>query len=154
MEIVSLRAAGAGVVLDVAGPGLPRVLHWGADPGPLDRPALERLAEAVVPAVPASALDSPGPLTLLPGEPDGWSGRPGLAGHRDGADAFPRLRLTEPVRVEQTADGAQLLTARAADPVAGVGTVSDVTFSIDASFARNALTSRTAISAARPIGKP
>ena len=31
--IIALRAAGVAVVLDASGPGLPRVLHWGADPG-------------------------------------------------------------------------------------------------------------------------
>ena len=30
---VLLRAAGVGVLLDVTGPELPRILHWGADPG-------------------------------------------------------------------------------------------------------------------------
>ena len=81
------------VLLDVSGPGLPRVLHWGADPGDAGRRAARALA--AVPArrrVPHTALDAPWPLTLLPGQPDGWSGRPGLAGHRDGADLFPRLR--------------------------------------------------------------
>ena len=31
--IIALRAGGVAVVLDARGPGLPRVLHWGADPG-------------------------------------------------------------------------------------------------------------------------
>ncbi len=32
-----------------------------------------------------SALDVPWPLTILPGEADGWSGTPGWAGHRGGS---------------------------------------------------------------------
>ena len=41
-----MRAAGVGVLLDVTGPGLPSVLHWGADPGPLDEAARADLAAA------------------------------------------------------------------------------------------------------------
>ena len=33
-EVLSLRAAGVQLVLDVSGPALPRVLHWGRDLGP------------------------------------------------------------------------------------------------------------------------
>jgi hypothetical protein len=32
-HLVVLSADGAFLVLDTAGPGLPRVLHWGGDPG-------------------------------------------------------------------------------------------------------------------------
>ncbi|HEX2809000.1 MAG TPA: glycoside hydrolase family 36 N-terminal domain-containing protein, partial [Kineosporiaceae bacterium] len=126
MSVALLRAAGVGVVVDLAGPLPPRVLHWGGDPGPLDDEALERLAADVVPGGPHSAVDEPWPLTLLPGEPDGWSGRPGLAGHRDGAGVFPRLALTAPATTEVTADGTQRLIAEAADPQAGVATSSEL----------------------------
>jgi len=128
-----LRAAGVALLVDTTGPGLPRVLHWGADPGDLDDDTLRRVADAVVPGVPASALDEPWPLTLLPGEPDGWSGEPGLAGHRDGADVFPRLALTAPVQVspgegEGDGEGAggHRLVADAADAEAGVATFTEV----------------------------
>jgi alpha-galactosidase len=114
MELHLLRSAGVALVVDVAGPHLPRVLHWGADPGPLDPEALGHLAAALVPGAPNSALDAPWPLTLLPGQPDGWSGTPGLAGHRDGTAVFPRLALTAPVEVGAGPDGAQALTATAA----------------------------------------
>ena len=90
-----LRAAGAALVLDVEGPPLPRVLHWGADPGDLEdaRAAWPRPA---APGVPHTALDDPWPLTLLPAEADGWSGRPGLAWHRAARHASPRLRHDRP----------------------------------------------------------
>jgi alpha-galactosidase len=86
---------------------------------------LEALAAMLVPGTPAAGLDEPWPLTLLPGEPDGWSGGPGLAGHRDGAGVFPRLALTAPAGVSER-DGAQTLTASAADADAGVATFSEL----------------------------
>ena len=128
MTIHLLRADGVALLVDTTGPGLPRVLHWGADPGDLDAATARRAVAAVVPAVPHSSLDAPWPLTLLPGEPDGWSGEPGLAGHRDGAAVFPRLALTAPVTVsvsEDDGDG-HWLVADAADAEAGVATSSEL----------------------------
>jgi alpha-galactosidase len=114
-----LRSAGVAVVLDVDGPQLPRVLHWGADPGPLDDEALGRLAGDLTPSLANSGLDEPWPFTLVPSQADGWSGRPGLSGHRDGRDPFPVLVLAEPVAVTDV-DGAQVVTVRAGDDAAGV----------------------------------
>ena len=64
--------------------GLPEVLHWGPvlEGGPATYAALSALTVA---PVPPSALDEPWPLTVLPGEADGWSGTPGWAGHRGGS---------------------------------------------------------------------
>ena len=125
-----LRAAGTAILLDLDGHLLPRVLHWGADVGDLDLDACRELATALTPAVPHSALDEPIPLTLLPGEPDGWSGRPGVAGHR-GADStqaersaavHPRLAVTAVTGPAVDADGAQQVAVDAADPDAGLVT--------------------------------
>lgn len=130
MTVRLLRAGGVALVVDVAGPHLPRVLHWGADPGPLDDDDLARVLPALAGSVPQSGLDERWPFTLLPGEPDGWAGRPGLAGHRSGADVFPRLALTAPVRVEPEIgtgpDGAQVLRAEAADVDAGLATSTEL----------------------------
>ncbi len=115
-----LRSAGVAVLLDTSGPQLPRVLHWGADPGPLDAEALERLVADLRPGQPRSAFGEPVPFPLVPTEVDGWSGRPGLAGHRDGRDPFPRLAVVADPAVAIEAGGAQVLTAQAADPEAGL----------------------------------
>ncbi|HYY11107.1 MAG TPA: hypothetical protein VE781_09215, partial [Kineosporiaceae bacterium] len=57
-----LRAGGVGVLVDAAGPALPRVLHWGADPGDLDAAALDRLAADLQPSLALSGFDEPWPL--------------------------------------------------------------------------------------------
>ena len=97
---VVLSAAGVGLVLDVRGPGLPRVVHWGADPGPLSAAAAGALAGAASP--PAAAVDGAdpwGPLPLLPAQWDGWAGRHGATGSRSGR--WPHLRLV----LDGTGDG-------------------------------------------------
>ncbi len=91
-ELHHLAAGGVSLVLDATGPGLPSVLHWGA---PLGEPTADDLAAlrlAAVAAVVPSALDEPWPFTLLPGESDGWLGRPGLQAARSGRALHPRWR--------------------------------------------------------------
>ncbi len=100
-NVVVLRAGSTSVVLDVSGPLLPRVLHWGADVGEVDGAAAEALLQATGDPVPRSALDEPWPLTLLPAEDDGWHGTPGLEVHTAGGLSAVRLRLTGPVKVSE-----------------------------------------------------
>jgi alpha-galactosidase len=109
--LVTLRAAGVALVMDVAGPLLPRVLHWGSDLGP----DVGSLDLATCPPVPQSALDEALPLTLLPSESDGWSGTSGLQVARTGRSAPLRLRLCEPVVAGDTQ-----VTISAIDETAGV----------------------------------
>lgn len=111
--VVSLRAAGVSLVLDVSGPRLPRVLHWGADLG--DETGLELATAALVTN---NALDEAVQLTVLPSEHEGWLGTPGLELAREGRSAPLRLVLAEPVVV----DGAGL-SATAVDAEAGVQVV-------------------------------
>ncbi|GAA1846401.1 alpha-galactosidase [Asanoa iriomotensis] len=117
-EPVVLAAAGAALVLDVAGPGLPRVVHWGADPGPLDDDSLRALVVAAGGGVP-SAVGGPtqpvGSMPLLPAQWDGYAGRPGVSGDRGGRWPYLRFALEGPVRV----DGGDLI-AEAVDETAGV----------------------------------
>ncbi|MEP7330999.1 MAG: alpha-galactosidase [Terracoccus sp.] len=83
----------AGVALAVLMPNpphqLPEVLHWGASLAG-GGSAYDALVVATSAAVPPSALDAPWPLTLLPGEADGWSGTPGYAAHRGGGSGAVR----------------------------------------------------------------
>ncbi|MEO6879346.1 MAG: alpha-galactosidase, partial [Mycobacteriaceae bacterium] len=106
------------LVLDVSGPLLPRVLHWGADLG-ADPVGVD---EATSPAVANSSLDEEAPFTLLPSEADGWSGTPGLELARAAGSAPLRLQLTEPVTVHE-----QTVTATGFDDAAGVTVVVSLT---------------------------
>jgi alpha-galactosidase len=118
-DVVLLRAAGVALLIDARGTELPRVLHWGADPGPLDVGSCRRLADDLEPAVPHSRLDDPWPFTLLPGQAEGWSGTPGLSGHRGGAHRFPHWHA-QSVELTHEPDGAAVLICRAADSDAGL----------------------------------
>ncbi|SCF37937.1 alpha-galactosidase [Micromonospora mirobrigensis] len=145
--IVHLRRARTSLVLDARGTGLPRIVHWGADLGPLGDDDLAALVDATIPPVVPSSFDAPTVLSLLPEASAGWSGRPGLAGHRSGRDWSTAFRLIGVDVVEEPAapadggevpaDGGKVLTGgpsytggvnrgpllatvRAADPGAGL----------------------------------
>ncbi len=112
-EIVHLRAAGTSLVLDAGGPGLPTVLHWGAELGDLAPASWAGLAAAVVPAVSPGMLDEPVRRSLVPEHAAGHPGRPGLSGHRMGSDWSTSFALTG---LERPGEGR--VTVRAADPAA------------------------------------
>src|SRR5690242_11293326 len=117
-----LRAAGVAVLLDhpgSLGQKLPQILHWGSDPGPLTGAELARLAADLTPGIHHNAPDTPPEFSLSPGQPEGWLGRPGLAGHRAGADPFPRFRVTHST-VTPEADGSTEVVVTAADQPAGL----------------------------------
>lgn len=112
--LVHLRARAVSVLVDAAGPGLPRVMHWGADLGEADDDLLASVARAGVPPVPHAGLDAPAPVSIVPAEADGFPGTPGLAGHRDDGSAWsPSFRLD---RVERPGPGC--LTVHGVDAAA------------------------------------
>lgn len=113
-ELVHLTAGGVSLVLDCRDDALPAVVHWGAALGPLDTDALTALADADVAPVSPNEMDDPVRLSVLPEPHRGWSGRPGLAGHRDGADWSPAFTVTS-LAVTDTA-----VTADAEDTTAGL----------------------------------
>ncbi|PZG11135.1 glycoside hydrolase family 36 N-terminal domain-containing protein, partial [Nonomuraea aridisoli] len=113
MSPVILSAAGVALVLDDSGPGLPRVRHFGAGLGRVDGPGL-------LPAV--ASLGSAPPL--LPAQGDGWYGRPGLSGVRDG-EHWPVRWTVESLETESGAGGGTV-TVTAADGRAGLRLVSEL----------------------------
>ncbi|RKN38408.1 alpha-galactosidase [Micromonospora endolithica] len=115
MTIVHLRRARTSLVLDARGAGLPRVVHWGADLGPVPADDLPALVDATVPPVAPSSFDAPTVLSLLPEAGAGWSGRPALSGHRDGTAWSTAFRLDDLV-VEDTAGRSARVTVLARDP--------------------------------------
>ena len=118
-----LRAGGTALLLDARGDGPPVVLHWGADPGPLDDEALAELALALARDVAHSSVDVATRPSIVPGEAEGWSGRPGLSGHRPGGGPPLRLLRTAPVEVDTRPDGGSELVVGLADEDAGVRVV-------------------------------
>lgn len=102
-----LRGGGVSLVLATAVDGLPEVLHWGRDVGPLADSDAEDLLLALGRPVTPSGFDVPWPLTVLPTERDGWEGRPAIAGHVDGEPLVPRWRDVEVV----SESGSALVTA-------------------------------------------
>ncbi|MET7880518.1 alpha-galactosidase [Micromonospora profundi] len=126
MTILHLRRARTSLVLDARGPRLPRVVHWGGDVGDLDADGLRHLSDAAVPPVVPSSFDEPPVLSLLPEPSAGWSGRPGLAGHRDGRDWSTAFHL-DGLDADDTGTGAAGLTVRASDPAAGLSLTIEIT---------------------------
>jgi alpha-galactosidase len=123
-EVVHMRAGEASLVLDARGPGLPVVLHWGADLGDLAAAAWDGMPAAATPAVARGSLDQPTPASLLCQHAQGWPGRAGLWGHRGGLDWSPSFALEG---LDRRGDGQ--VTVRAADSVAGLGLRSQIELS-------------------------
>ena len=118
---VHLRGGGVSLLLEYGAawaPGLPRVLHWGDDLGDLDPDGLADLAATAAPRRGNSAFSVPGIPSLVPVEAEGWLGRPGLVGSREGAHYVSRLTTTghDPI-VDEIAEGAVF---HAVDEVAGL----------------------------------
>lgn len=118
--LVHLRAAGVSVVLDLRGARLPRVLHWGADLGESTAAELDELAAASVPPVVSNGLDEPAVIGVLPEHAGGWTGVPGLSGHREGVDWSPLFTMVS-AEVTCEADGAQVVTVAGSDDTARLG---------------------------------
>ncbi|MFJ4075007.1 alpha-galactosidase [Curtobacterium sp. NPDC089991] len=113
-DLVHLTAGGVSLVLDCRDHALPAVVHWGAALGPLDDDALVALADADVAPVAQNEMDDPVRVAVLPEPNRGWSGRPGLAGHRDGHDWSPAFTVRSLDVTDTT------VTAEAADDTAGL----------------------------------
>jgi alpha-galactosidase len=84
-----LMAGGVSVVLDATAGRLPAVMHWGASLGPQSSDDVAALSTAAVEPVAGNVVDQPVRLAMLPELHAGWEGKPGIVGHRDGADWSP-----------------------------------------------------------------
>jgi alpha-galactosidase len=114
-QFLHLRSQGCSLVLDVGGPTLPAVLHWGAD---LDDPApaaWEAVALASAPAVGRGTLEEPASRPLVREHARGWPGRPTLSGVRGGSDWSPAF-----ARAELEHAGDDRVTVHGVDKVAGL----------------------------------
>ena len=127
---VVLRAGGVALVLDLSDRGLPQVLHWGADCGPLDESAYACLKLSGIAPAGASEPDEAVRLSLLPEHAQGWMGRPGISGSRAGTAWSPTWQAAQ-----VTFNGVQLLGGDGAvqgAPVVNGGDGSLVVTAVDA----------------------
>lgn len=126
MLITHLRAASVSVIIDARGTAVPAIVHWGRDLGELDGAALRALADASIPAVPPSSIDTPLRVSLIPTLGEGWSGRPALAVWRwTGSRATvaaqaPRLRQRPSTGDGAVGAGHRSIEYRLADDDAGL----------------------------------
>jgi alpha-galactosidase len=118
-QIHHLRSGGVSLVVETPdGPGLPRIVHWGADLGELSDHELAELAVVSVAQVTSYVLDDPVPAAVLPEHALGYSGWPGVSGHRDGRGWSPLFTVTA---VERSgAPECSELLIRGTDPDAGL----------------------------------
>ncbi len=117
-SLISLRSAGVSLLIEVPEVGLPRVLHWGADVGPVTAADLAALARADVLPVASNVLDEPLRVAIVPEGRFGWLGTPGLIGSRGGRGWSPDWRVREVTLDGDPVDGfvdaeAGLVTFRA-----------------------------------------
>ncbi|MEV8214116.1 alpha-galactosidase [Leifsonia sp. NPDC077715] len=124
-----LAAGDVSVVLDATAGRLPAVVHWGAALGPQSGDGVRALAAAAEEPASGNVVDQAVRLAVLPEHHTGWEGRPGVVGHRSGADWSPLFTVTA---IEVTADGEvrrdgplvetgpAAVTFRARDEVAGL----------------------------------
>lgn len=139
--VLALRAAGASLVIDTAG-RVPRVLHWGADLGPLDEATITALRETGGPAVLNNSPDIPRAFSLWPTEYEGWAGTPAQEGHAAGTATTPRPRT---VAVRHEAGGADggTIALELADAITGLRSTMTLTLdrfgvlSVDVSMIRD-----------------
>ncbi|WP_328346744.1 alpha-galactosidase [Micromonospora sp. NBC_00421] len=110
----ALRRDGVAIILAHPATGLPAVLHWGADLGPLEAGDLDALDLATSRQTTPGTLDAAWRLPVVPEEANGWSGRPGLLATRDGRPLYPRWSS----QVEHEDSGSVRITAT--DAVAGL----------------------------------
>jgi alpha-galactosidase len=89
--VVHLRGGGTSVVVSLTEARLPRILHWGADLGDLDESALTAIELASRPTVGDSSVTYPQPVPIVPQLAEGWLGRPGIAGSRNGRAWAPQF---------------------------------------------------------------
>ena len=119
-----LQAGGTSVVVDASVAGMPAILHWGPELGPLGQDELDALSTAAKPQRVSGGIDHPARLTLLPQEAQGWQETPGLSGHRSGTGFAPDFQVTDisgtgfspDFMVTETAGAGRSLTITATDP--------------------------------------
>ena len=127
-SLICLTADGVSVLLDATDGRLPAIVHWGAALPAMDAEQAAALAAAAVPVIGSNNPDVAPRLAVLPEHHTGWTGRPGLAGSRDGRQWSPAFTVTsvllsgDPV-TGYVRGGAERVEFRAADEAGLLGLV-------------------------------
>ncbi len=111
--MVHLRGRSSDVVIDVSN-GVPTILHWGSQLADADSTAdlVDRLRRPLV----HGAADTVAPVSVVPEHSLGFTGRPGLLGHRrHGRGWAPRFELDDSGPTDHAANH---LTVRLRDTIA------------------------------------
>jgi alpha-galactosidase len=124
-HLLHLQAGGVSLVIDTRGPRIPRIVHWGAALGAVSPAVLADIAFGSVPPRVSSVPDDGVVLGLLPEHSGGWSGEPGLTGHRQGRAWSPLFTMAD-LSLDTTALGSQCLVATCLDAVAGLRLIMDL----------------------------
>ena len=127
--VVHLRASGVSLVIDTAGPRLPRITHWGDDLGELDSAALSMLVLASRPPLVSDSLNEPQPVGVIAEASTGWAGIPGIAGHRDGTGFTPQFEVITALGTEHSAAEGGSLHIEAEDGALKISLTIDITLS-------------------------
>ena len=114
-EIISLVAAGQAIIVEVRPVGSPRILHWGASMGSLAEEDLRAAASAGLAPLATNGIDAGVQIGVLPEASSGWTGTPGLQGHRADGGWSPRFQSAGH-HVELLPDGTQRLVVSLIDP--------------------------------------
>lgn len=100
-QLIHLRASGVSLVLDARAESLPHVIHWGSDLGDLaasgaesEQRALEQFAQIVHVPTSGGQLDIAPVMSSVPQQSSGWSGTPGIEGHRQSSSFSPKFVVT------------------------------------------------------------
>ncbi|SMH49038.1 alpha-galactosidase [Rathayibacter oskolensis] len=108
-RLVRLAAGGVSVIVEIPRDSLPRIVHWGADAGDLADDELRDFARAVDGPNAANGVDVAPKVALVPEAWTGWTGTPGLRGHRLGEGWSPRFVPTSVENDDLPAGGGVLV---------------------------------------------
>lgn len=89
LGIVYLNTDGVSVLVELRSDSLPAVLYWESSLGPMNAVDAEMLSRAGVPGIEIGLPDDPFRVSVVPEHHRGYTGRPGLVGHRGGKDWSP-----------------------------------------------------------------
>lgn len=111
---IRLAANGVALILELPARSLPRVIHWGLDVGALTESELDGLQSATTPPNASNGLDHPRAVAVLPEAWAGWTGTPGLSGHRAGHAWSPQF-VPRTLSVAHHGEGGGVLSMTARD---------------------------------------